>query len=196
MPLCSGKYIKKGQRVVVFVNLVRSSATPKAIMTGLLTTKGGFWRKNLSSLADTLDINVDAIINRNPFGLYHFGDPEYKDVFVNGESTQNIYEAVSTPQWGGVGTVSSLYGMQDAPEITIPLFGKTVWDALTICGSVSPDFIVSTAPFGFRSTIFHGHPRFYYAYEYLKDGETKSATLNNKVYNLGRTWSLGLSYKF
>ena len=33
-------------------------------------------------------------------------------------------------------------------------------------------------------------------YEYLKDGETKSATLNNKVYNLGRTWSLGLSYKF
>ena len=33
-------------------------------------------------------------------------------------------------------------------------------------------------------------------YEYLKDGETKSATLNNKVYNLGRTWSLGVSYKF
>lgn len=156
----------------IFVNLVRSSATPKAIMTGLLTTKGGFWRKNLSSLADTLDINVDAIINRNPFGLYHFGDPEYKDVFVNGESTQNIYEAVSTPQWGGVGTVSSLYGMQDAPEITFPLFGKTVWDALTICGSVSPDFIVSTAPFGFRSTIFHGHPRFYYAYEYLKDANS------------------------
>jgi outer membrane receptor for ferrienterochelin and colicin len=33
-------------------------------------------------------------------------------------------------------------------------------------------------------------------YEYLKDGETKSATLNNKVYNLGRTWSLGVNYKF
>jgi outer membrane receptor protein involved in Fe transport len=33
-------------------------------------------------------------------------------------------------------------------------------------------------------------------YEYVKDGETKSATLNNKVYNLGRTWSIGASWKF
>jgi hypothetical protein len=32
-------------------------------------------------------------------------------------------------------------------------------------------------------------------YEYIKQGENKSTTLNNKVYNLGRTLSLGLSYK-
>lgn len=33
-------------------------------------------------------------------------------------------------------------------------------------------------------------------YEYEKDGETHSATLNNRVYNLGRTWSIGASWKF
>ncbi|MBP1677020.1 MAG: putative TonB-dependent receptor [Bacteroidetes bacterium] len=33
-------------------------------------------------------------------------------------------------------------------------------------------------------------------YDYVKDGETRSATLKNRVYNLGRTWSVGASYKF
>lgn len=33
-------------------------------------------------------------------------------------------------------------------------------------------------------------------YEYLKDGVSKSATLTNKMYNPGRTWSLGVNYKF
>lgn len=32
-------------------------------------------------------------------------------------------------------------------------------------------------------------------YEYVKNGENKSATLRNKVYNNGRTWSVGLSWK-
>jgi len=33
-------------------------------------------------------------------------------------------------------------------------------------------------------------------YEYVKDGVSKSKTLNNKVYQLGRTWSVGASWKF
>jgi hypothetical protein len=33
-------------------------------------------------------------------------------------------------------------------------------------------------------------------YDYVKDGVSKSATLANKSYNLGRTWSLGVNYKF
>lgn len=32
-------------------------------------------------------------------------------------------------------------------------------------------------------------------YDYVKDGVSKSATLTNKVYNLGRTWSLGASLR-
>ncbi|HLP05530.1 MAG TPA: TonB-dependent receptor, partial [Paludibacter sp.] len=33
-------------------------------------------------------------------------------------------------------------------------------------------------------------------YDYVKDGVSKSAVLTNKMYNLGRTWSLGVNYKF
>jgi len=33
-------------------------------------------------------------------------------------------------------------------------------------------------------------------YEYVKDGVSKSVTLNNKTYNLGRTWTVGASWKF
>jgi len=33
-------------------------------------------------------------------------------------------------------------------------------------------------------------------YDYVKDGVSKSATVTNKSYNLGRTWSVGASYKF
>lgn len=33
-------------------------------------------------------------------------------------------------------------------------------------------------------------------YEYQKDGVSKSATLTNKMYNPGRTWSVGASWKF
>ena len=33
-------------------------------------------------------------------------------------------------------------------------------------------------------------------YEYQKDGASKSVTLNNKTYNLGRTWTVGASWKF
>jgi len=34
------------------------------------------------------------------------------------------------------------------------------------------------------------------SYDYVKDGVSKSKTLNNKTYNLGRTWSVGASWKF
>ncbi|HEY5589857.1 MAG TPA: TonB-dependent receptor, partial [Paludibacter sp.] len=33
-------------------------------------------------------------------------------------------------------------------------------------------------------------------YDYVKDSTSKSATLTNKVYNLGRTWTMGASWKF
>jgi outer membrane receptor for ferrienterochelin and colicin len=33
-------------------------------------------------------------------------------------------------------------------------------------------------------------------YDYVKDGISKTAILTNKSYNLGRTWSIGVSYKF
>jgi hypothetical protein len=142
--------------------LLTNGATPKTILNSILTTKGGMLRNMLK------DTEYGHMLGRNPYGLYHFGDPDNKEIFRGGESIQNIYEATSKPAWGEDGSVTTQYATDDAPKITFDVFGKTMWDIMHICQSVSPDFLVGVAPFGFRSTIFHGAPRYYYAYDYIQ----------------------------
>ena len=126
-----------------------NGASPKDIMTALLTTNGGWWATLLKDVVGRPDL-----LGRNPYGIYHFGNPDFKSIFANGETTQNIYES------------------EGAPHITFDIFGKSVWDIANICKSVTPDHICAIAPFGFRSTLFIGAPRYYYAYDY---------TMNNGV---------------
>jgi hypothetical protein len=142
--------------------LLTNGATPKKIMNSILTTKGGMLRSMLK------DTEYAYMMGKNPYGIFHFGDPDFKDIFKSGEPTQNIYEAMSRPAWGEEGSVTAQYATDDAPRITFDIFGKTLWEIMHICQSVSPDFVVDVAPFGFRSTIFHGSPRYYYAYDYFK----------------------------
>lgn len=142
--------------------LLTNGATPMTILNALLTTKGG-WLRNL--LKDT---RFAHLLGRSPYGIYHFGDTDFKEIFKSGEPTQNIYEAMARPVWGEEGSVTSQYATDDVPRITFDIFGKSAWDILHLCQSVTPDFIASVAPFGFRSTIFHGAPRYYYAYDYSR----------------------------
>lgn len=123
---------------------IENGATPKEIMTALLTTNGGWWATFLKT------VGRPDLLGRNPYGIYHFGNPDFKTIFENGETTQNIFEA------------------DKAPSITFDIFGKTVWDIANICKSVTPDHICAVAPFGFRSTLFIGAYRYYYAYDYMK----------------------------
>lgn len=137
-------------------DIFNNSATPKEIMTWLLTRSGG-WMAELAK-----DTKLEGIINCNPYGLYHFGSPDLKSIHKAGETAQNIFEAVPTAVWGDSND-------DDAPQINIKMFQKTVWDVAHICKSVTPDFICSVVPFGFRSTLFIGAPRYYYAYDYLSN---------------------------
>ena len=145
--------------------------TPKNIMNSILTTHGGY-------LADKFKDGIGdsgwlaGLIDSNPYGIVHFGDKDYKEIISSGEPTQNIFEAVSKPAWGNEDNISAQYATDDVPKITFEVLGKTVWDVANICRSVSPDFICAVAPFEFRSTLFIGHPRYYYAYAYYKDGNT------------------------
>lgn len=123
---------------------IDNGSTPKEIMTALLTTRGGWWAKFLQT------VGRPDLLGRNPYGLYHFGNPDFTTIFENGETTQNIFE-VNKP-----------------PSITFEIFGKTVWDIANICKSVDPTFICGVVPFGFRSTLFMGAYRYYYAYEYMR----------------------------
>ena len=198
-------------------SFLRHGASPKEIMSKLLTVKGGWLKNKLAGM--NLGFVSDYIYasNKNPYGIFHFGDPDFKDIFASGECTQNIYEALDRPTFKastnsdssavtgaiegtvvgavvgglpgavvgmGVGAgaavandttrseknevvgLSEEWSSNEAPRICTDVYGKTVWDLLHICRSVSPDFLLGVAPFGFRSTLFHGAPQYYYAYDY------------------------------
>lgn len=145
-----------------FKNLVKSGASPKVIIDSLLTTKGGFARRKIREWSNGY-YGAD-----HPLGITHFGSQDYNVVFKNGEIVQNIYEAMSTPKWADE-DMGAEHNTKEVPKISIDMFGKSFWDVLHICKSATPDFIVGIAPFGLRSTIFHGAPRYYYAYDYFKD---------------------------
>ena len=159
--------------------------TPKQIMNDILTTNGGA----IATVLKNLPFGFDRpdILGDNPYGIYHFGNKDFSmassaDISGSGSSskssepTQNIFEAWASPNWGD-DNVTNVLGIDKAPSITFDVFGKTVWDIANICKSVMPDFICAVAPFDFRSTLFIGAPRFYYAYSY---GNTNGAIIEKR----------------
>ena len=96
------------------------------------------------------------------FGIVHFGEMDYKEIHSNGEVMQNIYEGEGGMPWQSEETSSRRAFDKNPPNFTIKLKDKSVWDILNTCASSSLDFIVGIAPFGLRSTIFHGRPHYYY----------------------------------
>lgn len=155
----------------IFKNWLTKGATPRTILGSLLTSKGGWVKKQI------YEVTNGRYFNRNPYGIVHFGEPAFTDIFQNGEVTQNIYEGSAKPGWANEKSKSMLrdeYSLDDAPRISTEIFGKSYWDIMHICASAAPDYIASVVPFGFRSSIFYGAPRFYYAYEYTKDNVNQS----------------------
>lgn len=153
--------------------LFNNNTTPRDLLINPLISSGT-WIKSVIK-----DWSNSRFFNDNPFGIVHFGDKYFKDIFQNnGEMEQNIYEALNKPTWGTSGETSfneSLWSMETAPQIKVGLEnGKSYWDLMGIAASVSPDFISAIAPFQLRSTIFYGAPRYYYAYDYEKDSTGKT----------------------
>lgn len=147
-----------------FLGAFKDNTTPRDLLINPLIAEGTWIHEKIK------DWSKGRLFNANPFGIVHFGDRKMKDIFgVNGEVSQNIYESLSKPSWGADITelmLDSEYALDKAPEIKVGLQGKSYWDLMHISASVSPDFICAIAPFQMRSTIFHGAPRYYYAYDY------------------------------
>ena len=143
-----------------FVCLPSNGETPKNIVNAYLTNIGGKAARALKA------VGAQNLLGRSPYGIYHFGNPDYKELFSKGEPTQNIFESCAKPAWGSDSSATASYGLDAAPKITFDTFQKTVWDVTNICRSTTPDFICGVAPFDYRSTLFMGHPRYYYAYTY------------------------------
>lgn len=171
--------------------------TPRNIMYTLMTQTGGWLAKQMK------DTRFSKYFNENPYGLYHFGDTNFNQIFAEGEQTQNLYEVDKNPSFGYLRvleklsdssqndqdddaghnadlntedlgakkTIDAQYDVcedEKIPLISFAVAHKTIWDILNICASTSPSFIGAVAPFGFRSTVFMGRPKYYYAYQYAQ----------------------------
>ena len=98
------------------VNRVGVGATPREILKILLTTKGGakdlyfqgkyskdqyFFKSGERHWDTDFTFGLAEFLNArkksNFLGITHFGDPEYKDIFPEGEALQNIYEVNKYP---------------------------------------------------------------------------------------------------
>lgn len=70
--------------------------TPKTILNNMFQTRGSWLAKKVE------DMSISKYFDENPYGIYHFGDRNYKDIIEDGEPTQNIYEVDRNPSWGYV----------------------------------------------------------------------------------------------
>lgn len=149
-------------------SLAGGGESPRDLLAKLLTAKYGGWKKVANSIFD------GRWFNDNPFGIMHFGDPKFNNIFELGEPVQNLYEVSDENLLKGF---NELYTEDTAkkttPIINTSLQDKTMWDLLHLAANTGLEYIGAIRDFGFRSTIFLGRPNHYYAYEY--------ALLDNKV---------------
>lgn len=150
-----------------FLGVFEDITTPRDILLNPLIAEGTWIHEMVK------DWSKGRLFNANPFGIVHFGDKHYKEIFSkNGEVEQNIYEALSRPSWGRDVPMDSndySYSLTSAPKIKVGLQGnRSYWDLMHIAASVSPDYIAAVVPFQMRSSLFYGAARYYYAYDYDK----------------------------
>lgn len=144
-------------------NFFNNGASPKQLIKNMFTTKGGIFKRLINSVTN------GRLFNDNAFGITHFGEIDYKDIHPDGEIMQNIYEGEGSMPWHEFpdeGTKAAEYTAPTPPAFTIKNEGKSVWDMMNICASASSEFIAGITTFGLRSTLFHGRPHYYYAYDY------------------------------
>lgn len=149
-------------------SLAGGGESPRDLLAKLLTAKHGGWKKVANNVFD------GRWFNDNPFGIMHFGDPKFNNIFELGEPVQNLYEVSDESLLKGF---NELYvedtAKKSTPIINTSLQDKTMWDLLHLAANTGLEYIGAVRDFGFRSTIFLGRPNHYYAYEY--------ALLDNKV---------------
>ena len=148
-------------------SLAGGGETPRDLLAKLLTAKHGGWKKVANKWFD------GRWFNDNPFGITHFGDPKFNNIFELGEPVQNLYEVADSSLLKGT---NELYveetSSKVSPIINTSLQDKTLWDILHLCANTGLEYIGAIRDFGFRSTIFLGKPNHYYAYAYeLVDGK-------------------------
>ena len=146
-------------------SLARGGESPKNLLAKLMTAKYGGLVKNI--IRETFD---ERFFGDNPFGIYHFGDRRFKEIFKDSEIVQNIYEVSNDSILSGYTTlVPDKTETSASPTINCTIQDKTMWDIMNMCANAGDDYYAAVRDFGFRSTVCLCKANQYYAYAYFED---------------------------
>ena len=149
-------------------SMSRGGLSPRTLLTKILTAEhGGLWKTGWRKYSD------GRYYGDNPFGIYHFGEKKFNQIFTEGEVVQNLYEVVDGTLMSGTNELFAKATTTEAtPILNTTIQDKTFWDLLTMAAYSGVGYIGAIRDFGFRSTVFLGKPNHYYAYSYVKmDGK-------------------------
>lgn len=157
----------------VFTNLrgswFKGGLSPKNLLAAILTAEHG----GLEEIVNL--VSNGRFFNTNPFGIIHFGDQHYKEIFELGEVVQNLFEVSDDDLMPDVvGLNKEPVKEKSTPIINTSIYDKTFWDLMHMSAKAGRDYNCAIRDFGFRSTIFLGKNNHYYAYGYKND--------NNNIY--------------
>ena len=149
-------------------SLARGGLSPRNLLSQILCAEHGGVIKNAFR-----ELTGNSYFSDNPFGIYHFGDKRFGDIFLDGEPTQNLYEVTDGTLLAGVNMLYPTEATWNAsPTLNTTIQDKTFWDLLTLSAYSGVGYIGAVRDFGFRSTVFLGKPNHYYAYQYtMTDGK-------------------------
>ena len=143
-------------------SFARGGLTPRNLLVQLLTAQHGGVMRNYIK-----EVSSERFYSDNPFGIYHFGDIRFRDIFEESELVQNLYEVVNGTLLAGVNElVPPETTSKVAPILNTTLQDKTFWDILQLCAYSGDGYIGAIRDFGFRSTVCLCKPNQYYAFKY------------------------------
>ncbi len=92
------------------------------------------------------------------------------EIMQNVYSTNGLTGDGEDDWWNNLGNALGI-GKYDEDNISMDLYDKSVWDVMTTCSYLGPDFILAVHPFDFRNTIFMGRQYFPLKYGYTTNDE-------------------------
>ncbi|WP_067923515.1 glucosaminidase domain-containing protein [Alicyclobacillus shizuokensis] len=117
-------------------------------------------------------------------------DRDIYEINMNIYKTNGLLNVENDTFWH---KLEDMFGIGQGQEdsINITLYDKTVWDVLSVCAYMGPDYILAVHPFEFRSTIFMGKPYFPLNYGYVVDNNKITGTLMKpfRQYHLYDSWT-------
>lgn len=142
--------------------LARGGETPRNLLAKITTAQyGGAFKTIIREQTE------GRFFYDNPFGLYHFGDRRFKDIFEDSEIVQNMYEVSDKTILNGTNDLlGDISTVKSAPIINCTIQDKTLWEIGHLCANSGDDYYFATRDFGLRSTLCLCQSNHYYAYAY------------------------------